>query len=816
MRSAIPKFLVSGRFLVSILVLLSCALPVRAQTPNPEIEAAFEEQIAYVSALPPEAFPQGLRQGLLSKLQIARIRYLDGKPCTSANILTAFMHRARALSRRPEYLEIGMDLYYRGLLLRNDLLLSLPEDQTCPKKPVDAGCFEEAPWPELVAAELHSQPELPGDSTPTVIELMVVNRGGVGATNVPVTFVEEDQSFAESVVDVPACGVTELSVVWPGGNEGLHLIEARIDTNETLVEGLRSNNTAWLEIGVVFEAVRPWEAPDLILEGLTATPVRPSTGDVVVLEATIWHAGVEPLVEVAVRFSVDGVEIEEVLFDELEGGVETPVSGSWLATEPGRHYLTAEVELLSGDAERELDNNLEGMALNVGGGDPPLADLLVGEIDLDPATPSIGDPVTLTAEITNIGWATAMDFDVVFLAEEVPTELAPVASDVLPPSPGPVVLAVVNVALLEPGQTVEVQAAIEALDRPEMTVWVHVDPQEAVVKEEAPSVIGKRLAAVDPAALCKTDQSLWFSVGPIWLSNGWVGRIDSIAIDPDNPSTMFAAAPGGGVWRSLRGGAWTPLTDRMPSLATNEMIMDPTNSNILYAGTHAGLIKTIDGGNTWKVFADTKIGWYFDSLLLHYSGGSSFAFYAATNSGLWKYEGTDKYLLQSQFGDWKKIKTGSITGLAQYPDDPDRFLVGTMHPKTRHSQVWRSKSGAAPTSDASWENLSDGTHNLPTDSDGGMRVAIAPSNSNIMYAGLLTPKKPGIDTIPRMWRLYRSATGGESWQLMRSQISEQKYQHPRRSTRFRLSSRQSGDHLPRGRRWHLQVHRSRRLLHVTQ
>jgi hypothetical protein len=197
---------------------------------------------------------------------------------------------------------------------------------------------------------------------------------------------------------------------------------------------------------------------------------------------------------------------------------------------------------------------------------------------------------------------------------------------------------VVNVPVLDPAETVPVQAVIDPLDRSELTVWVHVDPQEAVAKVAAPSILGKRVEAVDAAELCKTDQTTWFSVGPSWLSNGWVGRIDSLAIDPDDPSTIFAASPGGGVWRSLSGGAWTPLTDRMPSLQTGAMVMDPTDSDIVYVGSNAGLYKTIDGGNTWKVFANTQIGWYFNSLLIDDSGGSTFTLYAGTNWGLWRYE----------------------------------------------------------------------------------------------------------------------------------------------------------------------------------
>ena len=758
------------RILVATLVLLSFALLAEAQIPNPQIEAAFEEQLAFVTALPPDALPHGLRQSLLTKLRIGHRRYLRGKPCPAANILTAFMFRSKAVSRRPAYAALGTDLYYRGMLLREDLLLSLPEDAPCPKQPVGTDCFDGAPWADLVAIEVNSQPANPSDGDSANLHLTVVNRGGVSVDQAPVVFFEQDLPFTELVVDIPACEVVDVPVQWPGGSQGVYWLEARIDPDQTLDEPIRSNNDAGRDIGVVFEATRPWEAPDLVLERLAANPARPTSSDSVDLEVTVWHPGEEPLREILVSFLVDGVVIDEVLLDELEGGFETPIAGSWLATEPGRHYLTAEARLLSGPVERELDNNSESIPLNAGG-DPVLADLQASEIRLDPEHPSMGDPVTLTAEITNIGWAPASDFDVYFLAEEDPAPPL-LASRSKPQPAAPLVLAVVNVPFLDPEETVEVEATIASLDRPEITVWVHVDPTGAVAKVEAPSILGKRIAAVDAAELCKTDQTTWFSVGPSWLSNGWVGRIDSLALDPNDPSTIFAASPGGGVWRSLSGGAWTPLTDRMPTMKMGAMVMDPIDPDILYVGSASGLFKTIDGGNTWKVFANTQIGSYFNSLLIDDSGGSSFTLYAGTNWGLWRYEGTNRYLLQSQYSEWKRLKVGSITSLSQYPDDPDRFLVGTLHTKTQRSQAWRSKPGGPPTGETSWEDLSDGTHGLPNDSVGGMRVAVAPSDSSIMYAALRTPERQGIDPIPRLWQLYRSPDGGNTWQLKQSEVAE--------------------------------------------
>ena len=57
----------------------------------------------------------------------------------------------------------------------------------------------------------------------------------------------------------------------------------------------------------------------------------------------------------------------------------------------------------------------------------------------------------------------------------------------------------------------------------------------------------------------------WVSFGPLGINSAQTdlvsGRVNSLAIDPANPSTLYLAAAGGGVWKSTnRGGHWTPLT----------------------------------------------------------------------------------------------------------------------------------------------------------------------------------------------------------------------------------------------------------------
>jgi photosystem II stability/assembly factor-like uncharacterized protein len=103
-------------------------------------------------------------------------------------------------------------------------------------------------------------------------------------------------------------------------------------------------------------------------------------------------------------------------------------------------------------------------------------------------------------------------------------------------------------------------------------------------------------------------------------------HIGKIAIDPRNPNIVFvaamgpfyAASPDRGVYRSRDGGAtWKKVLGPNSDVGAVEVVIDPKNSNIIYAGlwnsrrppwyTYAptngpggGIFKSTDGGETWK------------------------------------------------------------------------------------------------------------------------------------------------------------------------------------------------------------------------
>lgn len=86
----------------------------------------------------------------------------------------------------------------------------------------------------------------------------------------------------------------------------------------------------------------------------------------------------------------------------------------------------------------------------------------------------------------------------------------------------------------------------------------------------------------------------WRALGPAPIPNGQtVGRVDpvsgrtvSIAVDPTNPNIVYAGTAQGGLYRSLNGGAaWTPLLDNALSLAIGSVAIAPSDPSIVYVGT---------------------------------------------------------------------------------------------------------------------------------------------------------------------------------------------------------------------------------------
>ncbi len=95
------------------------------------------------------------------------------------------------------------------------------------------------------------------------------------------------------------------------------------------------------------------------------------------------------------------------------------------------------------------------------------------------------------------------------------------------------------------------------------------------------------------AAVSEATQQ-WVPLGP----EG--GNIGALAIDPQNPSTLYVALSGG-VFKSTNGGAsWSVANSGLlRSGGVDVLVIDLQNPTTLYAGMSRGVFKSTNGGASW-------------------------------------------------------------------------------------------------------------------------------------------------------------------------------------------------------------------------
>lgn len=122
------------------------------------------------------------------------------------------------------------------------------------------------------------------------------------------------------------------------------------------------------------------------------------------------------------------------------------------------------------------------------------------------------------------------------------------------------------------------------------------------------------------------DPLLATALGPAPLDAGMTyafglvgGRVNTIVTHPTHANVAWFGSDGGGVWKTTNccsaATTWQPKTDApmIANIAIGWLTLDPNNPDVIYAGTGdfrrnrpftfgaSGLLKSIDGGETWQV-----------------------------------------------------------------------------------------------------------------------------------------------------------------------------------------------------------------------
>ncbi|MGD9852646.1 MAG: WD40/YVTN/BNR-like repeat-containing protein [Nitrospirales bacterium] len=159
-----------------------------------------------------------------------------------------------------------------------------------------------------------------------------------------------------------------------------------------------------------------------------------------------------------------------------------------------------------------------------------------------------------------------------------------------------------------------------------------------------------------------------------------VSFVVTLAIDPQRPNVLFAGTTGG-VYRTTNATeTWEKKTTGMVAfdakmasmaLGVNGIVIDPTNSDIVYAGTTKGLYKSMDQGEHWTKIEGSIADSYVSAI--QFDPVKPSVLYLATSDRVQKSEDSG--------ATWQPMTTGldatSIRSLQVSPQDSRILYVGT-------------------------------------------------------------------------------------------------------------------------------------------
>lgn len=211
------------------------------------------------------------------------------------------------------------------------------------------------------------------------------------------------------------------------------------------------------------------------------------------------------------------------------------------------------------------------------------------------------------------------------------------------------------------------------------------------------------------------------------------GRVTAVAGVPGDPNIYYFGTPGGGIWKTTDAGrVWEPIFDKERVASIGALVVAPSDSNILYAGTGEqtegkGIYKSNDAGRTW------------------------------THVGL--------------------ENTRFIQAIIVDPHDPNILIAGAnsigmyvISPPVVHSPpTYSTPRGVFKSNDGgrTWKQTLS-----RDDSAGAFDMVADPSNPEILYASMLVPARSATPTAPAQSapedtsEIYKSTDEGTTWTLM--------------------------------------------------
>lgn len=262
------------------------------------------------------------------------------------------------------------------------------------------------------------------------------------------------------------------------------------------------------------------------------------------------------------------------------------------------------------------------------------------------------------------------------------------------------------------------------------------------------------------------------SIGP----SGMSGRITAIDAIETNPNVIYVGSASGGVWKSESGGLeWTPLFDKEAVSSIGALDIYQANPDIIWVGTGegnprnslnsgAGVYRSIDGGKTWELKGLEKTR-NIHRIIIDPTN-SDIVYVGAIGSPWGPHPERGVYKTTDGGDTWKQILfTNELSGVGDMvmdPVNPNKLVAGMWE---HQRWPWFLKSGGPGSGlyitwdgGKNWKKLTE-KEGMPKGEIGRIGLTIPKCNNKRIYALIECAKNA----------LYRSDDGGNSWIKMTDQ-----------------------------------------------
>ena len=252
----------------------------------------------------------------------------------------------------------------------------------------------------------------------------------------------------------------------------------------------------------------------------------------------------------------------------------------------------------------------------------------------------------------------------------------------------------------------------------------------------------------------------WRNVGPF----GWdrdaqaatgsmgIGVVRCLGRHFQSSSTIFAGTISSGLWKSSsRGAAWKNVTDPLLVTTISDVVVAPSDTDFVYAATNIGLIRSVDGGETFEQTTLT------DHLSYPNSKPSSHVAVDPTDSFI---------LLASYDGALHRSTNGGVTWNRSEGSDGEYWDL-EWHPQQSNIVYALKQSGRWVTYHRSIDGgrtFTPSGNGLPVERASGRilrgRLATseaAPNRLWVLFGGIVD------DTVGGVWGLYTSYDQGATF-----------------------------------------------------